>query len=56
MFGRFVGRQISLVSSFTENVNLCKWGDQKFIFFLGGPLDLLEFRDRKRGVLRIEWD
>ena len=37
-----------------KNDSLDEWGDLRFILFLGGPLDFLEFRDRKKGVLTKE--
>ena len=34
--------------------NLIEWEDWRFIFILGGPLDVLEVFDNEKGVLKKE--
>ena len=37
-----------------KNSSLSEWGDRMFIFFLRILLDVLEFLDHKKGVLRTD--
>ena len=44
----------SVVGSYTGKWQPRWKGDRNFIFFLTGPMDVLELRGRKKGVLRTE--